>query len=78
MREPVDVVLCDLAMPKLDGDKLLRMKDASPGGPHIPFVFLTASADADRRARLLCDGAVGRRSRSPSIPPSWWRACSCT
>jgi diguanylate cyclase (GGDEF)-like protein len=57
MREPVDVVLCDLSMPKLDGDKLLRMKEASPGGPHIPFVFLTASADAERRARLLSDGA---------------------
>jgi diguanylate cyclase (GGDEF)-like protein len=58
MREPVDVVLCDLEMPKLDGDKLLRMKEASPGGAHIPFVFLTASADAQRRARLLLDGAA--------------------
>lgn len=58
MREPVDVVLCDLAMPKLDGDKLLRMKEASPGGAHIPFVFLTGSADAERRARLLSAGAA--------------------
>jgi diguanylate cyclase (GGDEF)-like protein len=57
MREPVDVVLCDIAMPKLDGDKLLRMRQASPGGSHIPFVFLTGAADAERRARLLADGA---------------------
>jgi diguanylate cyclase (GGDEF)-like protein len=58
MREPVDVVLCDLSMPKLEGDKLLRMKQASPGGAHIPFVFLTGAADAERRARLLSDGAA--------------------
>ena len=58
VREPVDVVLCDLAMPKLDGDKLLRMKDSSPGGANIPFVFLTGSADAEKRARLLSSGAA--------------------
>jgi diguanylate cyclase (GGDEF)-like protein len=58
MREPVDVVLCDLAMPKLEGDKLLRMKDAAPGGSHIPFLFLTGAADPERRARLLLDGAA--------------------
>jgi len=58
VREPVDVVLCDLAMPKLDGDKLLRMKDSSPGGANIPFVFLTGSADAEKRARLLMSGAA--------------------
>ncbi|HVN39353.1 MAG TPA: diguanylate cyclase [Myxococcota bacterium] len=58
VREPVDVVLCDLAMPKLDGDKLLRMKDANPGGSNIPFVFLTGSADPERRARLISSGAA--------------------
>ncbi|HXK24052.1 MAG TPA: diguanylate cyclase [Myxococcota bacterium] len=58
VREPVDVVLCDLAMPKLDGDKLLRMKDANPGGANIPFVFLTGSADPERRARLISSGAA--------------------
>jgi diguanylate cyclase (GGDEF)-like protein len=58
VRETVDVVLCDLAMPKLDGDKLLRMKESSPGGANIPFVFLTGAADAEKRARLLSSGAA--------------------
>jgi diguanylate cyclase (GGDEF)-like protein len=58
MRESVDVVLCDLAMPGLDGDKLLRMKAASPGGAHIPFLVLTGSAEVERRARLLEQGAA--------------------
>jgi diguanylate cyclase (GGDEF)-like protein len=57
LAHPVDVVLADLDMPKLDGDKLLRMKASSPGGPHIPFIFLTASGDEDRRTRLLSQGA---------------------
>ena len=57
MGQPVDVVLCDLELPKLDGDKLLRMKDSSPGGTNIPFLFITASTDLDRKAKLLLDGA---------------------
>jgi diguanylate cyclase (GGDEF)-like protein len=57
LAHPVDVVLADLEMPKLDGDKLLRMKASSPGGPHIPFIFLTAPGDEARRARLLSQGA---------------------
>lgn len=56
MAAPVDVVLLDLEMPGLDGEKLLRMKDSSPGGTNIPFIFITASGN-DRRARLLSQGA---------------------
>jgi len=55
--ESVDVVLCDLEMPGLDGEKLLRVKAASPGRENLPFLFLTASADVERRARLLETGA---------------------
>jgi len=58
LREPVDVVLCDLELPGLDGEKLLRVKGASPGGRDIPFLVLTASEDLDRHARLLDGGAV--------------------
>lgn len=57
LAEPVDLVLCDLEMPGLDGEKLLRVKGQSPGGGNIPFLFLTANTDIARRARLLEDGA---------------------
>jgi len=55
--ESVDLVLCDLEMPGFDGEKLLHIKRASPLSREIPFVFLTACEDRDRRARLLELGA---------------------
>jgi diguanylate cyclase (GGDEF)-like protein len=57
LAEKVDVVLCDLNLPGLNGEKLLRVKDSSPGGANIPFIFLTATTDLDRKARLLEGGA---------------------
>jgi diguanylate cyclase (GGDEF)-like protein len=58
LNHPVDVVLCDLEMPGIDGEKLLRVKDATPISVNVPFVFLTASQDLERRIRLLEDGAA--------------------
>jgi two-component system cell cycle response regulator len=55
--EPVDVVLCDLEMPGLDGEKLLRLRSSNPGTAIAPFIFLTATTNMDRRARLLESGA---------------------
>ena len=53
-----DLVLCDLEMPGLDGEKLLRMsKRSGPSGQAVPFLVLTAVVDQARRARLLEDGA---------------------
>jgi diguanylate cyclase (GGDEF)-like protein len=57
LAESVDVVLCDLEMPGLEGDKLLLARGAHPNASSVPFVFLTASQDMGRRARLLEDGA---------------------
>jgi len=54
LEEAVDVVLCDLEMPGLDGEKLLRVRESRGD---VPFLFLTANDDAARRARLLEDGA---------------------
>ena len=50
MSEPVDLVLCDLEMPGLDGEKVLRAKNSSPSYANVPFIFLTASTNMDRRA----------------------------
>jgi len=57
LSEPVDVVLCDLELPGLDGEKLLRMRTAARGECEVPFLFLSAVTDYDRRARLLRGGA---------------------
>lgn len=57
LAESVDVVLCDLEMPGLDGEKLLRVRDSRSSAGEIPFLFLTASADTERKVRLLEDGA---------------------
>ena len=58
LNDTVDVVLCDLEMPGLDGEKLLRVKEASPNSANIPFLFVTASQNLDRKIRLLEGGAA--------------------
>lgn len=57
LAEKIDLILCDLELPGLDGEKLLRIKENNPGGPDVPFVFLTGTTNLDRRARLLDGGA---------------------
>jgi diguanylate cyclase (GGDEF)-like protein len=58
LAESVDVVLCDLEMPGLDGEKLLRVKESRAEGHQIPFLFLTGACSTDRKVRLLEDGAA--------------------
>jgi diguanylate cyclase (GGDEF)-like protein len=68
LSEDVDVVLCDLEMPGFDGEKLLHIKQASPASRDIPFLFVTASSDLDRRSRLLELGACDLVTK-PFHPP---------
>jgi two-component system cell cycle response regulator len=63
LNEAVDVVLCDLEMPGFDGEKILSVKESSPGGENIPFLFITASENVERRARLLESGACDAISK---------------
>ena len=41
MSESVDVVLCDLEMPGLDGEKVMRVKNSSPRYTNVPLIVLT-------------------------------------
>lgn len=56
LSESVDLVICDLELPGLEGDKLLRMSCSGEGG-EIPFLVLTSIEDSERKARLLRNGA---------------------
>src|SRR5690606_12018092 len=57
LEHPVDVIVCDLEMPGLDGEKVLAAQRARAGGEDVPFLFLTAHRDPERIARLLRAGA---------------------
>lgn len=67
LAESVDVVLCDIEMPGLDGEKLLRIKESRPDRTDVPLLFLTANANAERRVRLLEDGACDTITK-PFLP----------
>jgi diguanylate cyclase (GGDEF)-like protein len=56
LSHPVDAVICDLALPQLDGEKLLRIRPEGRG-PDPSFLFLAEGSDPDRRVRLLEEGA---------------------
>ncbi len=57
LAEPVDVVLCDVEMPGIDGEKLLSIKESRSEVSDVPLLFLSATADRERRVRLIEAGA---------------------
>ena len=57
-REMPDLVLCDIAMPVLDGYGVLRELQADPDTARIPVVFLTAHREFSERVRAFRFGVV--------------------
>lgn len=55
----VDLVLCDVVMPGLDGFAVLDRLRRDPATASLPFVFITASAEEEVRARAVQCGADG-------------------
>ena len=50
MNEQIDLILCDVMMPELDGFGVLKILSKNPKTNTIPFIFLTAKAEkADQR-----------------------------
>jgi len=43
----IDLIICDFMLPDINGDKILSAVKANPITAPIPFIFLSAFADAD-------------------------------
>lgn len=52
-------ILCDVMMPRMDGFEVLAAVQADPALRHIPFVFLSASAEPEKLHAALRQGAAG-------------------
>jgi DNA-binding response OmpR family regulator len=57
-RENPDLVLCDIAMPGLDGYGVLKALQADPDTARLPVVFLTAQREFTERVRAFRFGVV--------------------
>lgn len=51
-----DLILCDVMMPRLSGDQMVRELRLQPDMLDVPIVMLTAKADDELRMRLLKNG----------------------
>ena len=51
LKEPPDVILSDVQMPKMDGWQLVRMVRARPSLSSIPFIFFTTLRGEEERLR---------------------------
>ena|SRR5579863_5498021 len=58
-REPVDLVISDINMPRMDGEALLREMSEDPALSGIPVVIVSSDATESRASRLLDLGAKG-------------------
>ncbi len=53
----IDLIVCDLQMPRMDGEELLARVKGSAATAHIAIVVLTGSVDDAAAARLIDRGA---------------------
>lgn len=56
---PPDLIFCDLMMPRMNGMDLLTALKGDPALLHIPFFFISASAEPERLEQGLKLGAAG-------------------
>lgn len=52
-----DLVICDIAMPEMDGYSVLSQLRQSSAMKKVPFIFLTAKADKSSIYEGMCLGA---------------------
>jgi CheY-like chemotaxis protein len=54
-----DLIFCDVMMPQMNGMEVLAALQHEPALQRIPFIFLSASAEAERLEEALRLGASG-------------------
>jgi diguanylate cyclase (GGDEF)-like protein len=57
LSSPVDIILCDLEMPRIDGFKFLNMLKSRPDLQDIPVIMLTGRDDRELKIKGLEQGA---------------------
>jgi diguanylate cyclase (GGDEF)-like protein len=57
LTEPIDMILCDLEMPRIDGFKFLGMMKSRPELQDIPVIILTGMHDRELKIKGLENGA---------------------
>jgi diguanylate cyclase (GGDEF)-like protein len=57
LASPVDIVLCDLEMPRMDGFKFLSMLKSRPEVSDTPVIILTGNEDRELKLKGLDQGA---------------------
>ena len=57
MSQQVDIILCDLNMPGIDGFKFLALKQSRPEYNEVPVIMLTGEEDVKSKVRGLEAGA---------------------
>jgi diguanylate cyclase (GGDEF)-like protein len=57
LQNEVDVVLCDMIMPGIDGFKFLSLKNSKPQYAEVPVIMLTGEEDVKAKVRCLEAGA---------------------
>lgn len=58
-REPVDLVITDINMPKMDGYEVIRQIRANPRYHKLPVLVLTTEGEVEKRAIAKEAGATG-------------------
>ena len=58
-KQPPDLILLDIRMPKMDGYEVCRKLKANEATADIPVIFLTGESDAASEADALEVGAAG-------------------
>ena len=65
-----DVIVMDLAMPRLDGWSASKSLKSSPATAHIPIIALSAASEAREGARACgCDGFLAKPCQPDLL---WW------